>query len=123
MTFDIQAAKKTIQQRVLERRRHLNALAELAIRDAERITAMLIERFNPLRIYQWGSLLTPSCFREWSDIDFAVEGLEDPLAGLRAADEASRMTEFSVDLVEMERIHPRHAESIRKQGKLIYERK
>jgi predicted nucleotidyltransferase len=123
MTFDIQAAKKTIQQRALERRRHLNSLAELAMSDAERITAMLIERFNPLRIYQWGSLLTPSCFREWSDIDFAVEGLEDPLAGLRAADEASRMTDFSVDLVEMERIHLRNAESIRKQGKLIYERK
>ena len=122
MTFDIQAAKKSIRQRALERRRHLNALTGLAIRDAERITAMLIERFKPVRIYQWGSLLTPSCFREWSDIDFAVEGLKDPLAGLRAADEAGRMTDFTVDLVEMERIHSRHAESIRKQGKLVYER-
>jgi predicted nucleotidyltransferase len=81
-----------------------------------------IEHYQPRRIYQWGSLLEPNGFREWSDLDFAVEGLGGPLDGLRAADEASNLTQFPVDLVDLERIHPLHAESIRANGRLIHER-
>ena len=69
---------------------------------------------------QWGSLLRPGGFREWSDIDIAMEGLNDPLDGLRAADDASVLTEFPVDIVELDRIDPRHAETILREGKVVY---
>jgi len=122
MTFDINAARENLRRREEERRAKLAELAERAEEDARRIVEMLIAEFRPRRIYRWGSLLEPARFREWSDIDIAVEGLKDPLDGLRAADRASEMSGFPVDLVEMERILPVHAESIRREGRLVYEK-
>lgn len=120
--FNIPAARENLVRRFQERRKRLDLLTEQARKDAQRITAMLIEHYQPRRIYQWGSLLEPNGFREWSDLDFAVEGLNGPLDGLRAADEASDLTQFPVDLVELERIPPLHAASIRANGRLIHER-
>ena len=120
--FDIDAARRHLRRREAERRERLKDLAQRARRDAQRIVEMLIARYRPRRIYQWGSLLEVEGFREWSDIDIAVEGLEGPLTGLRAADDARQMTGFPVDLVELERIHPLHADTIRREGKLVYER-
>ncbi len=121
-TFDVAAARQTFLRRGELRRQRLAALASEAQDDFCRIKEMLIETYHPLRIYQWGSLLTPERFQEISDIDIAVEGLTDPMAGLHALDDACKLTPFPVDLVEMERIHPAHAETIRKEGKLVYER-
>lgn len=97
-------------------------LLDTAQKDAESIIEMLVRKYDPLRIYQWGSLVYTENFSECSDIDIALEGLSDPLDGLRALDDASLMTDLPVDLVELERIHPAHAESIRLEGKLVYER-
>lgn len=36
---------------------------------------MIIEHFNPVRIYQWGSLLDKKMFTDYSDIDIALEGI------------------------------------------------
>jgi hypothetical protein len=36
---------------------------------------MIIERFNPEYIYQWGSLLDKKMFTDYSDIDIALEGI------------------------------------------------
>lgn len=123
MTFDIQAAKRHLHQRDVQRREYLNRLEKQAKQDADRIIKMLIERFSPLRIYQWGSLLKTASFREWSDIDIAIEGLANPLTGLEAADAAKQMTEFSVDIIEIEHTYPMHAKTIRAEGKLVYEKK
>lgn len=38
------------------------------ISDAERIVSRIIQDFNPVRIYRWGSLLDRSRFRSYSDI-------------------------------------------------------
>ncbi|TVR60889.1 MAG: nucleotidyltransferase domain-containing protein [Spirochaetaceae bacterium] len=122
MGIDITRARAT-----LERRRQ-NRAAELAKREKDahaavhQILELLLEKYKPLRVYQWGSLLHEGEFREWSDIDIAVEGLSDPLDGLRAADDASRLTDIPVDLVELDRIDPRHAATIRDEGRLLYER-
>ena len=121
MTFDIQKARATLEMRRIKREENLRTLVIKARADAECIIAMLREKYQPRRIYQWGSLLQPSRFREWSDIDIALEGLQDPLDGLRALDEASDLTSFPVDIVELERIHPLHAQTIRENGKLVYE--
>lgn len=121
MAFDIQKAGETLKKRRERREAMRRELAEVAQKDADRIVKMLIEQFRPRKIYQWGSLLHHSRFREYSDIDIAVEGLKGPLDGLRAIDEASSLTQFPVDIVELERIHPAHARSIRDEGRLIYE--
>ena len=96
-------------------------MARQAQADFNQIRDMRVRDYHPKRIYQWGSLLTPEKFQEISDIDIAVEGLTDPIAGLHALDDACQLTRFPVDLVELERIHPTHAETIRTQGKLVYE--
>lgn len=103
------------------RSRHLRELEQRANEDARRIIEFLIERYHPTRVYQWGSLLKPGEFREWSDIDVALEGLTDPLDGLRAADDAASMTDFPVDVVELDRIDPRHASTIREEGRLVHD--
>lgn len=122
MAFDIQKARETLKLRHQKQQAELNALYDRAVGDAETIMRMLIEKYHPVRIYQWGSLLDRTRFREWSDIDIALEGLNDPLDGLRAIDDAEQLTSFPVDVVELERIHPEHAKTIRTEGKLVYER-
>lgn len=121
-TFDVAAAKQAHQRRETVHRARLLELASEAQRDFSRIKEMLVQRYCPRRIYQWGSLLQPERFGDISDIDVAVEGLDDPLAGLHALDDACQLTRFPVDLVEMERIHPAHARTIREEGRLVYER-
>ena len=122
MTVSVIEARGFLDRRARADRERRRALAVEAEADAGRIVRMLIDDYAPSRIYRWGSLLQPECFREWSDIDVAVEGLHDPLAGLHALDDACKLTHFPVDLVELERIHPLHAETIRKSGVLVHER-
>jgi predicted nucleotidyltransferase len=121
MAFDIAAARKHLAHRDQERAQRCRAMEAQARKDADTIIAMLVEKYRPARIVQWGSLLRPGRFREWSDIDIAMEGLTDPLDGLRAADDASQLTEFPVDIVELDRIDPRHAETILQEGTVVYE--
>ncbi len=120
--FDVVAARASLARREARRKALLDARREQAQRDFDRIVEYLVRDFRPLRIYQWGSLLRTERFSEISDIDVALEGLDDPLAGLHAAAGAERLTDFPVDLVELERIHPVYAASIRQEGKLVYER-
>ncbi|HAS83337.1 MAG TPA: hypothetical protein DCS43_11870 [Verrucomicrobia bacterium] len=121
-TFNLEAARQAFAQRHARQRTRLLALAGQAQEDFCRIIDMLIHNYHPRRIYQWGSLLHPERFQDISDIDIAVEGWEDPMIGLQALDTACQMTGFPVDLVELDRIHPAHADTIRKEGKLVYER-
>lgn len=121
-TFDVAAARQMLLKRGASRRARCLDLASEAEKDFGRITKMLIETYHPRRIYRWGSLLHPEQFREISDIDIAVEGWDKPMTGLHALDDACRLTRFPVDLVELERIHPAHADTIRKEGKLVYDR-
>lgn len=120
-TFDIESARRTYSQRRCIRNNKLQANARQAQQDFDHIIQMLIKHFSPRRIYQWGSLLHPDRFQEISDIDIAIEGWTDPMTGLHALDKACQLTNFPVDLVELERIHPAHADTIRQEGKLVYE--
>ena len=99
---DIEIARHFVTRRRARRREHLDARLEEARRDFDRIVEKLVSDYRPLRIYQWGSLLHGEHFSEISDIDIAVEGFTDPLAGLHAAAAAERLTRFPVDLVELE---------------------
>ena len=83
---------------------------------------MAVEKYRPTRIYQWGSLLHPRTFAEWSDIDIAVEGIASSEDFLALYGEACELTGFELDLVQIEKAYPAYAASIREQGRLIYER-
>ena len=84
---------------------------------------MIIEKYQPTRLYQWGSLLDQKKFREYSDIDIAVEGITEPEDIFALLDDADRMTDFPIDIVTMESIHPLHVNHIRSKGKIIYGKK
>ncbi len=120
--FDISKARDYLRNREFERKKNMQSRRKKALLDFERIVAFIIQNYNPTRIYQWGSLLDLDAFTEISDIDIAIEGLHDPLAGLKIQEEAESMTDFPVDIVELDRVHPAIAEDIKKHGILRYER-
>jgi predicted nucleotidyltransferase len=105
-------------QRRAERRRRLWAQAK---QDADAIVAMIIEHHSPVRIYQWGSVIEPAHFAEYSDIDIAVEGLRGPEEYFALLGQAEKLTRFPIDIVELEHIEPEYAEIIRAYGVLRYD--
>lgn len=120
--FDIEAAKRNLKSRQEAARAEREALFEKATADCARIIDMIKHRFNPMRIYQWGSLLHKDRFADYSDIDIALEGMESIREVVELERRAEELTDFPLDIVEMEKIEPAHANSIRTHGKLIYER-
>jgi predicted nucleotidyltransferase len=109
--------KKLEKERIENHRRF-----EKAWQDFHRITALIIEKYKPNRIYQWGSLLNERHFSAISDIDIAIEGITDAETYFQMIGDADRLTDFPIDIVQLEKIDPIHARSIRTKGKLIYER-
>ncbi len=83
---------------------------------------MIVNKYNPKKIYQWGSLLSKDKFSEISDIDIAVEGLPDAQTYFDLLADAEKLTSFPLDIVEMESIHELHKRMIIQKGVLIYER-
>jgi predicted nucleotidyltransferase len=120
--FDYAAARRAIEERERKRKEANKRLFEQATRDCEAIISMIKERYNPKRIYQWGSLLNKAKFDEMSDIDIAVEGLGPAEKFFALYGDAEKMTDFSLDLVELEKVHPLDMDSIRLHGRLVYER-
>ena len=107
-----QHRKHVERARLLERARH----------DAERIRERIAREIGPVRIYQWGSLLTGAHFSEISDIDFAIEGLSGPPEYFRVLGIAMEETTFRVDIIELEKVDPETRERIIRRGRLVYER-
>ena len=116
-------ARAFLSEKRAERRTRLHGRFREAEQAFSSIVSLILERYAPQRIYQWGSLLDEDRFSEISDIDIALEGIVDPETFLRLLGEAEDLSPLPVDIVQLERIDPLHAESIRTRGKLIYERK
>lgn len=74
------------------------------------------------KVWQWGSLLDRGRFSEISDIDVAVEGLPGPEAYFELLGTLAELTDFPVDLVELEKAHEADARAIRERGRLVHER-
>lgn len=117
--FDYTKAKQFYldKQRSLQDERHL--LWQKAKLDSERIVTMIIQDYAPKQIIQWGSVLAPEHFSSVSDIDLAVLGIE-PLVFLRLFADAEAMTNFSLDLIRWEDIHPAFQQILLLKGKVIY---
>ncbi len=120
--FDVRAARdRLIHREKAERAKNLR-LHEQASEDAAAIIACIVKIAKPTRIYQWGSLLAPALFREYSDIDIALEGVRDPEVFFKILAETAGMTSFPLDIVQLETIEPEFAGEIREAGRLVYER-
>lgn len=119
---DIEAVRNFLDRRVKQHKKLLKKRFDRAQRDFNRIIQRIINGYDPLRIYQWGSLLHPEDFSEISDIDIAIEGIASTEQFFSLLSEADELTDFPLDIVELEKIHPLHAESIREKGRLVYER-
>jgi hypothetical protein len=101
----------------------LAARLERARKDFSKIVAYIIANHDPVKILQWGSLIDGEHFSEISDIDIALEGVTDPAEFFKLLGSAEKMTDLPLDIVQLECIHPAYAEGIRRQGRLVYERK
>ena len=111
-----------LDRREQERNGRLADLHRQATADAERIVAFIRDAYRPTRILQWGSVLEPELFREYSDIDIAVEGISDAEKFFSLLGDAEKMTEFPVDIVQLERIEPEFRELLMQKGRIVYER-
>jgi len=120
--FDINATRRFLkdkQDRI--RAKNLTLLAQ-ARKDFDKIVKMLIKKYRPRRIYQWGSLLNENDFSEISDIDIAIEGDYSAEEFFRIYGDAMELTGFPLDLLEINKIEPLYAMGIRKKGRIVYER-
>lgn len=119
--IDVRQAAANLRKRIEARQRKDLEGWELARQEAEGIVALCVKA-GAKRVYQWGSVLQPERFRSYSDVDVAVEGLPDPELIFRLQETADEHASFPVHLVELEKIEPEYAESIRQSGKLVYGR-
>ncbi len=120
--MEIQKIRENLEKK--EKAKRLSRLKRLekARRDFEAIVRMIIDRYAPRKIVQWGSLLVPEQFDENSDIDIAVEGVPEAERFFALLGDAMALTRFDLDIVQLEKIEPEFAELIISKGKLIYER-
>ena len=119
---DIKKARKNLDKAYEARKKSAVERYHSAAADCRAIIDMIVTSYHPSRILQWGSLLHPDRFREYSDIDLAVEGIIDAEVFFNLLGDAMRLTRFPLDIVQMEKIEPEFAETIRKTGKVVYER-
>ena len=121
--IDLEAVRAFLQNKEDVLKTRLRGKRQAACADFDRIVAYIISKYNPSRIYQWGSLMRPENFSEISDIDIGLEGLKGPEEYFAVLGDAMDMTSFPLDIIELEKIDPADAEHIRKKGRLVYERK
>jgi predicted nucleotidyltransferase len=120
--IDVRQVAEFFRQRAVARQARLDTRFEHAWQDCRSIIQLILQKYHPVRVYQWGSLLDRQKFSEISDIDLAVEGLASPEQFFALYRDAEALTDFPLDLVEWEHIDPLHQASIRRKGRLVYER-
>lgn len=120
-TVDVAAAARWVTSCRAGRRAVLQERLSSARRDADRVIAMIADRYAPPRIYQWGSLLRPHRFSEISDI--AIDGIDGDQAWLAEAHtQAEALTRYHVDLVVLQRLEVGRADLIRRFGAIAWRR-
>ena len=123
MTVDIEKARENLQKRYDSEERAIDIRFHNARENFDRIVALIIQKYHPRRIYQWGSLLNREHFSFISDIDIAVEGITSADEFFAMYGDAESITNFPLDLVQIEKVNELHARSIREKGRIVYERK
>jgi predicted nucleotidyltransferase len=119
---EMELMRKNFRERRERRLRELATRLETARKDFDRIVDHIARTYRPKRIWQWGSLIDGHHFSEMSDIDIAIEGIDDPKTFFAILGDAMDMSSLPVDVVQIEYIHPAYADSIRSRGRIVYER-
>lgn len=114
--------RQFLKQKKRNEQVRFSELHKQAKADAHLIVQHIIDTYYPKRIVQWGSVVHPKYFRDYSDIDIAVEGLTDPESYFRLLQEVEDITSFPVDIVQLEKIEPEYKCLILKKGVVVYER-
>jgi len=120
--IDLQAARRFLNERERNRQEVLDISFKQATMDFQAIVRRIEEGYRPMRIYQWGSLTDRGRFSEISDIDIAVEGIDSAERFCALLKECERLTQFPLDIVQIERIEPEYAALVREKGRIVYER-
>ena len=106
MTTTAEESRAFLLQKQSEEHLRNLALWKNAHADAEKIIHWIASHYHYNKIYQWGSVLHKEAFRDYSDIDIAIEGLQTPGDIFQIIDYAVNMTTFPVDIVELDKINP-----------------
>jgi len=120
-TFNYLSARRRLQRKQEEITERRFQLWQQAQEEANKIISMIINKYQPQRIIQWGSVLDSKYFSEISDIDIAIVGV-DSVKFLQIMAEAEEITRFSLDLIRWENIDPCFQNIILMKGKIVYER-
>ena len=115
----VRAYLKQKHESLTAKRLELWAIAQ---QDSQNIIAMIIYKYQPQQIIQWGSVLNAKHFSEASDIDLAVKGI-DSITFMQLLADAEEMTQFPLDLIQWENIHPSFQKIILMKGKIVYEQR
>lgn len=119
--FDYVQARRYLREKQEALKAKRFVLWEKAQEDAHNIIKMIIDKYDPQRIIQWGSVWDSKHFSEASDIDLAVVGIDTiKFMGLLA--DAEDLTDFPLDLIRWENIHPSFQKIILMKGKIVYEK-
>lgn len=121
MAVDVKNVRETLRKRRAANEEKLEARFQEAWDSFNKIVTLLIKKYHPRRIYQWGSLLNRAHFSSISDIDIAVEGITSADKFFAMYGEAEAITNLPLDLLQMEKIDKLHAQSIKEKGRIVYE--
>ena len=91
--------------------------------EAELIINNIINVIDPREIWQWGSVIQKEKFRDYSDIDIALVGLNDFQELFKAQKIAMNIASFPVDIVEMDKLDEYFQKAIKRRGRKVYERR
>jgi len=120
MSVSISEVKKYLREKSQKESSRRRELFKLATYDFNKMIDHIACNYKNISVYQWGSLLHPEDFDENSDIDIAVAGINSSEVFFKLYGELIKMTEFPLDLVELDRIDRGHQESIKEKGRLVY---
>jgi len=121
-TIDYQQVRQFLKNKYNKQNEKNEILYQQAQEDFHAILDVIIDKFDPVRIYQWGSLLNKNMFKDYSDIDIAVEGIDSAENFFKLYKEIEPLTRFPLDCVQMEKIEPEFRVIIKRKGKIVYER-
>ncbi len=91
------------------------------IREAQRLSQLLAEKFEIEAIYLFGSLVWSDIHTPETDIDLAVSGLPEARF-LEAVSYLERESKFPIDLIDLSKASDHLRQRILAEGKLLYER-
>ena len=108
--------RAAVQKRHEQEKAELNRRREKAWQAAQRAARLLREKFDASRVVVFGSLLRPTGFTQWSDVDIAAWGIA-PENTFRAIGAVMDLKgEITVNLVDVDTVRPAFLAVIEQEG-------